>query len=80
MGNARTGPNSMGWFMGSVISCKSDSDTVTAIGAWRPELFIKIIRTGKFMGIESGRSLLPPMPWENYRQMSDEAPKQYLFI
>lgn len=47
-------------------------DTATGIGAWTPELFIKIIRTGKFMGIESGRSLLPPMPWQNYSQMSDE--------
>ena len=46
-------------------------DTATGIGAWTPDLFIRIIRTGKFMGIESGRSLLPPMPWENYRQMTD---------
>lgn len=47
-------------------------DTETGIGAWTPELFMKIIRTGKFMGIESGRSLLPPMPWQNYRQMTDD--------
>ncbi len=47
-------------------------DTETGTGSWTPELFIRIMRTGKFMGIESGRSLLPPMPWQNYRQMTDE--------
>ncbi len=47
-------------------------DSATGTGAWTPELFIKIIRTGKFMGIESGRDILPPMPWQNYRQMTDD--------
>ena len=47
-------------------------DTATGTGAWTPDLFVKIIRTGKFMGIESGRTLLPPMPWESYRQMTDD--------
>ena len=47
-------------------------DTSTGTGAWTPELFIKIMRTGKHMGSESGRPILPPMPWQNYGQMTDE--------
>lgn len=47
-------------------------DTATGIGAWTPELFARILRTGKFMGSESGRTLLPPMPWQNYRMMTNE--------
>src|SRR5436853_5219121 len=30
-------------------------DTATGIGSWTPELFMRIIRSGKFMGSESGR-------------------------
>jgi cytochrome c len=47
-------------------------DTATGIGAWTPELFIKVIRSGKHMGSESGRPILPPMPWFNYSQMTDD--------
>jgi cytochrome c553 len=47
-------------------------DTATGIGAWTPELFVKILRSGKHMGIESGRPILPPMPWENLKQLHDE--------
>jgi hypothetical protein len=33
-------------------------------------MFIKAIRTGTDMG--EGRPILPPMPWQNYRQMTDD--------
>ena len=33
------------------------------------ETFIKAIRTGKHMGVS--RPILPPMPWQEYGQMSD---------
>lgn len=46
-------------------------DSATGTGAWTPELFIKILRSGKFMGIDAGRPILPPMPWQNYGQMTD---------
>ena len=47
-------------------------DSATGIGAWTPELFMKILRSGKFMGIEAGRPILPPMPWQNFKNMKDE--------
>lgn len=47
-------------------------DTATGTGAWNADLFIKIIRTGKHMGSEAARPILPPMPWYNYALMNDE--------
>ncbi len=47
-------------------------DSMTGTGTWTEELFIKILRTGKFMGIESGRPIMPPMPWDQIKQMKDE--------
>jgi hypothetical protein len=48
------------------------SDSATGIGAWGQEKFIKTIRTGKHLGDPNGRSILPPMPWEVIRNMTDE--------
>jgi len=45
-------------------------DTATGIGSWTPEMFIKAMRTGKDMG--EGRDILPPMPWPNFAQMTDQ--------
>lgn len=45
-------------------------DEQTGIGLWTEEIFIKTIRNGKHMG--EGRAILPPMPWFNYGQMTDE--------
>ena len=47
-------------------------DSATGIGTWTEELFIKILRTGKFMGVDAGRPIMPPMPWQNIRMMSDD--------
>ena len=44
-------------------------DTMTGIGSWNAETFIKAMREGKYMG--SGRSLLPPMPWEAIGKLKD---------
>jgi cytochrome c553 len=44
----------------------------TGAGSWPLEKFIYAIRNGKFKGDVNGRDLLPPMPWFNYRMMSDE--------
>ena len=43
-------------------------DTATGIGAWTESMFIKSMREGKYWG--SGRSLLPPMPWEEIGKLS----------
>jgi hypothetical protein len=44
-------------------------DTATGIGSWTEAIFVKAIRTGKDMG--EGRPILPPMPWDMYRNMTD---------
>ena len=45
-------------------------DTTTGIGSWTEDIFIKAIRTGKDMG--EGRDILPPMPWPEYRHLTDD--------
>ncbi len=47
------------------------SDT-TGIGAWTEEQFKKALTQGKYKGLEGTRTLLPPMPWENFKNMKDE--------
>ncbi len=47
-------------------------DSATGIGAWTEDIFIKTLRTGKHLGMENGRPILPPMPWEGVAQMTDE--------
>ena len=42
----------------------------TGLGNWTPEMFIQAIRTGKHAGV--GRPILPPMPWPQYRNFTDE--------
>lgn len=45
-------------------------DTATGLGTWTEEMFIQTLREGRHQG--TGRPLLPPMPWQNYREMTDE--------
>lgn len=45
-------------------------DVATGLGSWTEEMFIKAIRNGKDMG--EGRDILPPMPWPEYRNMTDD--------
>lgn len=47
-------------------------DTATGLGAWTEDVFIKTLRTGKHLGQEGGRMILPPMPWEEFAQLKDE--------
>lgn len=44
----------------------------TGTGNWTLEQFMTAIRKGKYKGLEGSRDLLPPMPWEMYRNMTDE--------
>ncbi len=46
-------------------------DKETGLGEWTEEAFIQALRTGKHQGQPNGRDILPPMPWFNYREMSD---------
>jgi len=45
-------------------------DENTGIGSWSEETFVKALRTGKHMGVS--RPILPPMPWDSFRNFSDE--------
>jgi hypothetical protein len=47
-------------------------DSTTGIGAWTEENFIGTIRKGKHLGQDGGRNILPPMPWDVIREMTDE--------
>lgn len=44
----------------------------TGLGTWTIENFKLALSKGKYKGFEAGRTLLPPMPWTNYINMSDE--------
>ncbi len=44
----------------------------TGIGAWNFEQFKKALTQGKSKGLDGGRMLLPPMPWQNFVKMTDE--------
>lgn len=48
------------------------SDSATGIGAWTKEVFIKTLRTGRHLGLENGRPIMPPMPWNYVSQYTDE--------
>lgn len=44
----------------------------SGIGSWTEQQFFTAIRKGKFKGMENNRDLLPPMPWPNYSNLSDD--------
>lgn len=44
----------------------------TGIGNWTEEQFMLAIREGKSKGLPGARGLLPPMPWQMYRHMTDD--------
>ena len=43
----------------------------TGLGNWTESQFMFAIREGKSKGLSGSRTLLPPMPWEMYRHMTD---------
>jgi len=68
---AITNNNLTGWVgpWGTSYASNLSPDPETGIGAWNEELFIRILRTGKFMG--SGRDILPPMPWYDFAKLTE---------
>ena len=44
----------------------------TGIGTWTLEQFSNAIRKGMYKGMENTRPLMPPMPIEAYKHLSDE--------
>lgn len=57
------------WGVSFAANLTSDA---TGIGNWQEEHFIIAIREGKFKGMRNGRDLLPPMPWDMFRHMTDD--------
>ena len=46
-------------------------DKETGLGNWTEEMFLGVFHKGTHMGVE-GRPVLPPMPWQEYRNMTDD--------
>ena len=44
----------------------------TGIGTWSFEQFNRSLTEGKLRGQPNGRTLLPPMPWENFKNLKEE--------
>lgn len=57
------------WGVSFAANLTSDD---TGLGNWSEDHFFRAIREGKFKGLDQSRSLLPPMPWQNIKQMTDD--------
>jgi mono/diheme cytochrome c family protein len=57
---------------GMTFAANLTPDSATGIGAWTEEVFVKTLRTGKHLGQENGRPIMPPMPWQYVAKMTDE--------
>jgi len=57
---------------GVTFSANLTPDNETGIGTWQPEMFVNAMKSGKHLGVADGRPILPPMPWQNMAQLSDE--------
>lgn len=56
------------WGISYTANITSDG---TGIGNWQEEQFIYALREGKLKGMPTSRPLLPPMPWQMYKHMTD---------
>lgn len=57
------------WGISFASNLTSDA---TGAGSWPLENLKIALRQGKAKGIKTSRMLLPPMPWFNYKEMTDE--------
>lgn len=55
---------------GTSFSANLTSDE-TGIGNWTEEQFKRALTKGLYKGLEGSRPLLPPMPWQNLKRISD---------
>ncbi|GAA4925190.1 c-type cytochrome [Mucilaginibacter defluvii] len=44
----------------------------TGIGNWTEAQFKNALTHGKYKGLDGGRPLMPPMPWQNYTRMRND--------
>ena len=54
---------------GQSFAANLTPDKNTGLGILTEDMLIKAIRTGKHMG--TSRDILPPMPWQQFAQMTD---------
>lgn len=47
----------------------------TGTGNWKEEQFIRALKEGKYKGLADARTLLPPMPWEQFKHFTDDEVK-----
>lgn len=57
------------WGISYAANLTSDD---TGIGSWSYEQFKTALTQGKFKGLENSRMLLPPMPWQNFKDMKED--------
>ena len=57
------------WGISYTANLTSDE---TGIGTWNEDQFLFAIRNGKQKGLAGSRMLLPPMPWQSYRNLNDD--------
>jgi hypothetical protein len=57
------------WGISYAANLTSDS---SGIGDWTEDRFLYCIREGKWEGLSGSRALLPPMPWDMYKHMTDD--------
>jgi mono/diheme cytochrome c family protein len=55
---------------GTTFAANITSDA-TGIGNWSLAQFKNAIRNGKYMGLKEERMIMPPMPWEDIRNLTD---------
>lgn len=62
-----------GWagMWGASFTANLTSDE-TGIGNWTEAQFKKALTQGKWKGMDGNRSLMPPMPWQNFSHLHDE--------
>jgi hypothetical protein len=56
---------------GTSFAANITSDA-TGVGNWTMDQFFVAIREGKSKGLKANRPLLPPMPWTEYRSLTDD--------
>ena len=66
------------WGISYTANLTSDE---TGIGTWSEDQFLYAIRNGKQKGFAGSRMLLPPMPWQTFRNLTgDELKAMFLLI
>jgi mono/diheme cytochrome c family protein len=56
---------------GVVYAMNLTPDVETGLGSWTEDMFVRAVKTGRHFG-GTGRPIMPPMPWQNLAQQSDD--------